>query len=340
VKVEFMTRIHELNEELRGKNLGGYWQVMEEVYREPSSGGPWFWSWADVDAAIAKAGEIVSLDSSARRVIRLLHPRLSGATSPTLQLNIQMLKAGEHAVAHRHTLAGIRFVIKGRGASCTVEGETFDLQEGDLLTTPNWTWHEHKNRGIEPLVWLDGLDAPLVRLLLPEIGFFEPFNQKQHGSSRQDWQNSWGAMRPGWVKVNSVQPPAFCYKWAETERLLDRIGEYPGDPCDGIMLDYANPVTGGPTLPTMACALQMLRSSEKTASHRHTYNVICHVFSGEGCTVVDGERYNWKTGDSFVIPTWSYHHHENLSDKRALLFVMNDRPLMETLGFYREEKEY
>jgi gentisate 1,2-dioxygenase len=334
-----MDRIRELNEDLRAKNLGGYWQVMEEIYKEPHSTAPWFWSWTDIDGAIARAGEIVNLDASARRVIRLLHPGLSGSTSPTLQLNIQMLKAGEHAVAHRHTLAGIRFVIKGRGARCVVQGETFDLGEGDLLTTPNWTWHEHTNRGEEPLLWLDGLDAPLVRLFLHEIGFFEPFNQNQHAASHKDWQNSWNLIRPAWVKVDSVQPPAFCYKWAETERLLDRIGESPGDPCDGIILDYVNPVTGGPTLPTMACALQLLRPLERTASHRHTSNVIYHVFDGEGVTVVNGVRYNWKTGDSFVVPIWNYHHHENLYDKRALLFVMNDRPLMETLGFYREEKE-
>ena len=35
------------------------------------------------------------------------------------QFNIQMLQPGEHAVAHRHTQAGIRFVIKGKGASQT-----------------------------------------------------------------------------------------------------------------------------------------------------------------------------------------------------------------------------
>jgi len=47
----------------------------------------------------------------------------------------------------------------------------------------------------------------------------------------------------------------------------------------------------------------------------------------------------WKKGDSFVIPLWQWHSHENLGGDEAILFSINDRPVMEGLQLYREEVE-
>lgn len=44
---------------------------------------------------------------------------------------------------------------------------------GDLVLTPNWAWHDHANTTDKPMIWLDGLDAPLVHML--EAGFHEEF---------------------------------------------------------------------------------------------------------------------------------------------------------------------
>ena len=40
---------------------------------------------------------------------------------------------------------------------------------------------------------------------------------------------------------------------------------------------------------------------------------------------------------AFVVPLWQWHAHENLGDDEAILFSMNDRPVMEALQLYREE---
>ena len=335
-----MADLREFNEELRKKNLGGYWQTIQEVDREPNSYAPQLWKWRDVDEAIRKAGEVVGLDASSRRVIQLRHPALNGPTSHTLQLNIQMLKPGEHATAHRHTLAGIRFIVGGEGVDCAVEGENFQLNEGDLLTTPSWTWHEHRNGSAKPVFWLDGLDSPLVRTLLPDIGFFEPHKEgrqrleKAEGSSAHEL----GLIRPSWIRPNPDKPPACCYRWSDVERALKSLGEKPGDPHDGMLLHYVNPLTGGATLPTLSCSIQMLRPGEKTKPHRHTSTALYHAFRGKGATMIGDVRYEWEAGDSFVLPFWRFHRHENLSNKEAILFVMTDKPVMDSLGFYREEK--
>lgn len=156
-----MKDLKEFSSELKTKNLAGYWDTSEgEVYREPvSSFEPCLWKWEDVQNAIVQAGQVVGLERVSRRVIRLCSPS-KGTTAHTFQFNIQMLQPGEHAVAHRHTQAGVRFVIKGKGASCVVEGESFAMEEGDFLTNPNWTWHEHVNNSDQPVLWIDALDPP------------------------------------------------------------------------------------------------------------------------------------------------------------------------------------
>jgi gentisate 1,2-dioxygenase len=81
----------------------------------------------------------------------------------------------------------------------------------------------------------------------------------------------------------------------------------------------------------------MLRPGEVTKSHRHTSTAIYHVFRGKGFTVIDNNRHDWETGDSFSIPLWRWHHHGTSSHGEAILFVMNDKPIMDAFGFYREE---
>ncbi len=43
-----------------------------------------------------------------------------------------------------------------------MEGERIDMHPGDLILTPSWTFHDHGNPGNSPVVWLDGLDIPIV----------------------------------------------------------------------------------------------------------------------------------------------------------------------------------
>src|SRR5713226_362555 len=336
-----MADLKEFEAELKKKHFRGYWEANRgDAYREPKpTFEPHLWKGKDLYEAIRRAGEVVGLETSFRRVIQMTHPSLGGSTTHTLTLNLQMLKPGEHAGAHRHIAGAIRFITKGRGARLVVEGESFEIGEGDFATTPNWTWHDHVNESNETLMWLDVLDAPLVRLL--QVDFHEPYKEPKQPITRAEGSSycELSPVRPSWVRSDSIQPPPYVDRWEDTEKVLKAVGERPGDPYDGILLQYANPLNGGPTLPTFSCAIQMLRPSEKTFSHRHTSSAIYHVFRGKGATVIGDERFEWEEGDSFVVPLWRHHRHENNHGQPAILFVMNDRPLMEALGFYREEAQ-
>ncbi len=122
--------------------------------------------------------------------------------------------------------------------------------------------------------------------------------------------------------------------------MLAESGEH--DLYDGVLLHYVNPLTGGYTMPTISCQIQMLAPGEETHRHRHTETVIYHVLQGEGVTSVakDGDDKNmeWKTKDCFIVPPWHWHQLHNASrTEPAILFSMSDRPIFEALGLYREE---
>jgi gentisate 1,2-dioxygenase len=335
-----MDKLEELNRELEEKNLTGYWNLVRgrgDDYEPRSSFEPCLWKWGDVSSALEKAGETLDLEESFRRFIAFHNPSLKMGTTHTLLLGAQLVKPGEIAKAHHHTMGAIRFVIRGGGAQTTVNGEPFPMEPGDLITTPSLTWHDHYNGSDQPIIWLDGADGPFMKYL--EIGFGERFRQDQQPHSRSVGcsTHELAPVRPSWISSNSLQPPPYRYRWEETEKRLKILGEKPGDPYDGILLRYVNPANGGPTLPTLSCEIEMLRPGEQTKSHRHTSSSVYHVFRGKGFTVIDDTRHDWETGDSFTVPLWRRHRHGNSSREEAILFVMNDRPVMDAFGFYREE---
>ena len=115
---------------------------------------PHLWPWSVIYSCLMESGEVVKLggvdDAANRRTVQLVNPALTQrkATSRTLQMSIQLVKPGERAECHRHTAAALRFVVEGDGTGYTnVEGEEMLMEPGDLVLTPNWTWHDHFNPG-------------------------------------------------------------------------------------------------------------------------------------------------------------------------------------------------
>ncbi len=319
---------------LAERNLGGHWNGMAGDRLQFK---PYLWKWADIYGGLMKATDLVSMDQTGRRTIQLRNPHLAGRMSNTIHMSVQCVMPGEVAEAHRHSAAAIRYVIHGvKGAYTVVEGEPVPMETGDLITTPGWTWHDHYNEGTEPVIWLDGLDIRLVGIghMLGEQ-FPEPRqpHQKPVGFSTK----TLGHVKASWLKSEHKTPP-YRYAWGDTQAALDalRESEVEPDPYDGFQLTYTHPVTGGPTLPTFACELQLFPTQRTTQEHRHISTTIYQVFRGSGATIVDGERLEWSQGDIFVVPPWSWHHHENGAGE-SILFSMDDYPALQALDLYREE---
>jgi gentisate 1,2-dioxygenase len=330
-----------LDHDMADKNLSGYWSLgMEGLPAEPvTKVEACLWKWDDVYQSLVRAGELISLENSERRVVRLVNPGLDkkfGFATHTIQVSFQYVKPGENARAHRHTPAALRFVIQGKGAYTTVNGQQCVMEPGDLILTPKLTWHDHSNETDEPMVWLDGLDFPLITALHQVM-------QERYGERRQPIEKNSEAVVSSLgasIRHGLPQGEYFHYKWRDTEPALRALAQSPDawNHFDGYLLGYCNPQTGGPTMTTIQCAMQILPAKAATRAHRHTSTVMYHVVRGRGATVIDGRQFDWQPGDTFVVPLWHGHRHINLSADEAMLFSLSDAPALRALELYREEE--
>src|SRR5215469_51208 len=164
--------------QLRAQHVTPAW-IGGGISIEPQSQAtPYLWRWRDLRPQAMRAAELVGTQQAERRVLRLTNPELSGASaSNTLVANIQIVMPGEIALAHRHSAAALRLIIEGRGGYTVVNGERVPMYPGDLVPPPNWSWPDHANDTNTPMIWLDGLDTPLVRML--EAGFYEEYHDER-----------------------------------------------------------------------------------------------------------------------------------------------------------------
>src|SRR5437764_9432049 len=161
------------------EHLSPLWEVLGDLVpktpRTPCV--PALWRYVVVRQHLLEAGTLITAKEAERRVLVLENPALRGAASitHTLYAGLQLILPGEVAPSHRHSQSALRFVVDGRGAYTAVDGERTTMHPGDFIITPSWTWHDHGNEGIdgvsEPVVWLDGLDIPMVRFF--DAGFAE-----------------------------------------------------------------------------------------------------------------------------------------------------------------------
>jgi len=136
---------------------------------------PALWRFDDVRPHILEAGRLISAKEAERRVLVLENPGLRGQSciTRTLYCGLQLILPGEVAPSHRHTQTALRFVVDGEGAYTAVDGERTTMHPGDFIITPSWTFHDHGNPGDTPVIWLDGLDIPIVAFF--DAGFAERY---------------------------------------------------------------------------------------------------------------------------------------------------------------------
>src|SRR3954452_13251088 len=148
------------------ENLTPLWTVLSSIITpEPKSAAqPSLWKFNEIRDYMIEAGKLITAKEAERRVLVLENPGLRGKSQITnsLYAGLQLILPGEVAPAHRHTQSALRFVVEGHGAYTAVDGEKTIMEPGDFVITPSWTWHHHGHHADGPMVWLDGLDIPML----------------------------------------------------------------------------------------------------------------------------------------------------------------------------------
>ena len=323
-------------------NLTPLWEVLrglvtkEPVVREV----PAVWHYQAVRPAIMEAGAVISAAEAERRVLVLENPALRGLSRITMSLfaGLQLILPGEIARSHRHAASALRFIIEGEGAYTAVDGEKTLMSEGDFVITPPWTWHDHGNESSEPMVWLDGLDLPLVNFL--NTSFMEPYPEERQPLARPlgDSLARFGqGILPDGYRAKGKCSPVFNYPYARTREALEtmrKTAEW--DPCHGLKVRYVNPLDGDYAMPTMGTFMQLLPAGFAALPYRSTDGAIFVCVEGRGRTHVGDAVLEWGPRDIFVVPSWTWYRHEPAED--AVLFSFSDRPVQEKLALWREQR--
>jgi gentisate 1,2-dioxygenase len=301
---------------------------------------PAHWRYADIRKFVMEAGRLISAKEAERRVLILENPALPGQSCITQSLyaGLQLILPGEIAPAHRHSQSALRLVLDGEGAYTAVNGERTTMKRGDFIVTPPWTWHDHGNLGGEPVVWLDGLDIPMVRFF--EGGFAEKGEEEYQPVLRDEGD---AMTRYGNNMVPVDFEPArgdptklFVFPFLKTRESLRASSSNDIDPHLGYKLRYVNPATGGSPMNTIGVFAQRLPAGFETHPYRSTDGTIYVCLEGRGSAEIGSESIAFEENDVFVVPPWtSLRLHASTG---TILFSFSDRPAQQALGLWRQEK--
>jgi gentisate 1,2-dioxygenase len=251
-----------------------------------------------------------------------------------------MILPGEVAPAHRHVSSAIRFVLDGEGAYTAVEGEKAFMSPGDFVITANWAPHDHGNPSEKPMLWLDVLDFPAVNFYEASFADYFDENDKMQNTTRGDGDSLaffGSGVLPDGAPIELKRSPVINYTYARTRPILDRLRKSGDiDKSHGVRVRYANPINGGPVLPTMGANLALLPKGFKGEKYRATDGTIFVCTEGGGTTKVEDATLEWGPNDVFVVPPWKRYSHQTTKD--SVLFSISDQPAQVALGIWREDK--
>lgn len=309
---------------------------------------PYLWKWADIEPYLHQIAEIAPLEFTDRQQFLLLNPGLGGAlrVTNTIRVAVSIYKPGDDAPTHMHTPNASRTILSNSGGYTTVDDEICDANRGDLILTPNGTWHGHGNDNSDPVIWMDVLDWPLMEQLdciwiedeypVKAANAAAPskaFSKRHFGS---------GGMVPSFTPTNrgvgEGSSPLMHYQGTDIRRTLEDLAGEEGSPYEGIQINFTNPVDGAPVFTTLGYNAQLLRPGEQTLPCRQTASTLYCCIEGRGYTEIAGQRYDWEKNDIFILPNHLWRRHVNLDDSaNAILYGVTDAPLLQKLGHFRSQ---
>jgi len=352
-----------LYDDVFSKSMFPFWATSSDVAHDEvkqllatARAVPFLWRCAeDIEPILERAVQLVTMDDSERRSLILVNPGLAPkrATVSTMYTAYRLNDANEIMPPHRHSPSAIRFGLKGTGNFTGVDGEDITFGPGDMVLTPNDTWHNHGTVGNERALNLSVLDLPLVETL-NAVHFEHDYKEQENGKLVSRKQQTprfssdfsqriygYGGLLPRFAgkqkRGAGLSSPMFVYRWTMMRELLDRHRDNDGDPHDGLMVEYIDPTSGEPVFKTMTFFVQMLQPGQKTLPVKTTASLLVSPFEGRGHSIVDGKTYDWKEFDTLAIPGGSWFEHENSSAEDPLfLFVASDEPTLKKLALYKK----
>lgn len=82
---------------------------------------------------------------------------------------------------------------------------------------------------------------------------------------------------------------------------------------------------------------ERVSSGTTSPAVRETASSVYHIIQGSGHSEINGQRFDWKQGDTFCVPAWNKYQHTAGPGENVYLYRFHDKPMLTALGFYRVE---
>ena len=316
------------------------------------------WRWKEYSpflnriAGIASQAEVSPIEFTDRQSILLTNPGLGGRlqVTNTIRCAISIYNPGDVAPAHIHSPNASRTILSEKGGFTNVEGERCEAVRGDIILTPNGTWHDHANDAKDPVIWIDMLDWPLLEFL--DVAWVDQEYEGAPGSNEKSQPTTFpdghssrlygnGGLKPtfvnhqrGWGKDPT---PMFHYRGADLRAALDKLRKEEGDAYEGIQMQLVNPTTGKPVYPTLDYKVQLIRPGEELKFKRETCSTFIVVMAGSGYSEIAGKRFDWSENDIMIVPNFAWRRHVNTGKGDAVLYTVSDAAVLSNIGQYRSQ---
>lgn len=320
---------------------------------------PYRWRWKEYGpyleriSKIAAQADIPPIEFADRQSILLTNPGLGGRlqVTNTIRCAISIYNPGDVAPAHVHSPNASRTILTEKGGYTNIEGERCEAKRGDIILTPNGTWHDHGNEDKEPVIWIDMLDWPLMELLdcaWVDQDFKSPIanaggkNQKTiHADGYSTRLYGHGGLKPAFVSDQRGwghdPTPMFHFRGEDIRTALDDLRKERGDAYEGIIVQLVSPVTGKAVFATLNYCAQLVRAGEELRPKRETCSTFIVVIDGEGYSEIGGQRFDWGYNDIMVVPPFEWRRHVNTGSKDAVLYTVTDSEILRHIGQYRAQ---
>jgi gentisate 1,2-dioxygenase len=134
------------------------------------------YAWKDVYPALLETAKVNASSAFDGILMHYSNPLTGGHVMQTMGASMQLLRAGEHTKAHKHTGSFVYQCAKGKGYS-VINGKRFDWKERDIFCVPSWAYHEHVNLSeTEDACLFSFNDLPVIE----KLGLYQ---EKEYGEN-------------------------------------------------------------------------------------------------------------------------------------------------------------
>ena len=352
-----------LYDDLSAKHMFPFWATSTDVEHDEvkqllatAKAIPYLWRCAeDIEPVLDRAVELITMDDSERRSVILVNPGLAPrrATVSTMYTAYRLNDANEIMPPHKHSPSAIRFGLKGKGNFTGVDGENIVFGPGDMVLTPNDTWHNHGTVGNEQALNLSVLDLPLVETL-NAIHFDHDYKEEVTASSSP--RKSRLRDLPA-ITRRPLMDTADCCRVSPGQNLAARAirrrcSSIAGRWCANYSASiktaratrmrgcWSNTSTRPPGNPFSRPSLSLRRCCNRDkrrcrCARQPTFwrrRSRAKAIRWSTASVTIGTSY-----DTLAIPGGSWYEHHNTSAKEPLfLFVASDEPTLKKLDLYKK----